>query len=369
MPVLAEQLRHFQPEDLVVRVVSGLLGVLPGGQPWQHPGSLLEMARRLNIELAPQIAARAEQYVLQDGPYAALQVMDLLDSADKSIAMYSGLKAGVQSVRGKEDALETDPQQAADAGLKAIGIAYVAWRLMPGQGVQQKAEALLQSPTGQALLRIYVAADVILPFADNLASGGLDLMSRVIDQYAGENIGKLRAIAPDASEALGLLARLSGSMKDQAQQLASSAKPLMDWCREKLPGILGKVDALSGIAATALDALSIYRYLGAVLVAEVCVQQAWKEIQKEVEEGKFLPPPDVFQLPAPAEVASASYPLPTSAHGIHFPLGIALTFILLVSGALLVFGLLLFGPSNGTRAPATQPAQPAQPPKVAETRL
>lgn len=282
--LLSEQLASFQENDYSVRTVRGLLGILPFVPNWHHSASLEAAAARMDPELASRVAARAEQLAQTPERQAALKAFELIDKGDKGIALFSGLKGVVQGVRGTGGALEMDPQQAADASLKAVGVAYAAWKLYPGTA-QEKANALTTSDAGQALLAFYVAVDIVLPFADNLASGGISMVTGLIDSQAAEQAARL-APGAEAEQAVGMLRQLSGTLQNYVGKAATFAQPLSAWVQEKLPGMLGTADKLTGVMATAVDTLATYQYLGAALVAENCLQQALTEVRAEVAAEK-----------------------------------------------------------------------------------
>jgi hypothetical protein len=279
---LAEMMQAFSEGDMSVRVVRGLFSVMPFLPDWRHRGSILQEAARLGGDpsLHARIAARAEAIAQREGPQAALKTLDLLDKADTGLAAFSGIKGVVQSVRGVEGALEMDPQQAADAGMKALGLAFICYKLFDGSTLE-KAGALTRYEAGKSLLTWFAAVDVVLPFADNLASGGLELVTAGVDRFAGQSGERLGGGA-EVAEAQGVLAAMSGTLKAVIGQAAGFAKPLSDWCKGSLPGVLGAADTATGVAATALDALHTYRYLGSALVLERVLEQAKQEVEAEV---------------------------------------------------------------------------------------
>lgn len=279
---LREELAAFSAGDASVRAVSGLLGILPFAASWSPVLSLDDAAAAIDPTLGPRIATRAEALAQAEGPQAALAAFAFLDKGDTGIALFSGLRGAYKGVKGEAGALEMDPQQAADAGLKAIGIAWAGWKLFPG-GATERAGALAGTAAGRALLTWYVAADLVLPFADNLASGGADALTRLIDEQAAANAERLAAVAgPEAIEATGVLRGLLAGIRSGLGQAATYATPLSQWVQSHLPGALAKADALTGVVATAVDTLACYRLVGASLVAEVCLAQAAQEVRAEV---------------------------------------------------------------------------------------
>ncbi|MFN7146770.1 MAG: hypothetical protein ACK4YP_23555 [Myxococcota bacterium] len=282
---LAEALAAHESGDVTVRVVNGFFSVLPFAPGWRFPGTLPEAAARLDPALAERVAARAEALARAPGPQGALAAFDFLDKGDAGIALFSGLRGAVKAARGEgaAAALETDPQQAADAGLKAAGLSFAAYKLFDGP-LDDRARALLGTEAGRALLTWYVASDVVLPFADNFVAGGTDLITELVDKQAAANVARLAVVAgPEVQEAAGMLDRLGGTLKTFAGQAATFAAPLSAYARESLPGVLGTADRVSGVAATGVDALAAYRCLGASLVAEVVLARALADVRAEVE--------------------------------------------------------------------------------------
>lgn len=279
---LTTELAAFEASDWSVTAVTGLLGVLPFAAAWRPPASLEAAAATLDPALAPRVAARAEALARAEGPQAALAAFAFLDKGDTGIAVFSGLRGAVKLAQGQEGALEMDPQQAADAGLKAVGIAWAAWKLFDGTA-PERGRALLSTPTGRALLTWYVSADLVLPFADNLAAGGAEAITRVIDAGAAENAARLQAVAgPEAVEATGVLRGMIDAVQSAVSQAAAFAQPLSAWVQGHVPGVLGTADKVTGVVSTAVDTLSCYRVLGTALVAEVCVARALEEVRAEV---------------------------------------------------------------------------------------
>ena len=174
-----------------------------------------------------------------------------------------------------------DPQQAADAGLKAAGLSYAAYALFDGPLDDR---ALLASDAGRASLVWYVASDVVLPFADNFVSGGMDIITELIDKQAAQNVERLAMIAgPDVQEAAVVLTRLGDTFKTYAGQAAAFASPISAYAKDFLPGMLGTADRVTGVAATAVEALAAYRALAASLAAEVVLAKALADVRLEVE--------------------------------------------------------------------------------------
>lgn len=292
---LAESLAVVGNDDLAARVLRGLFAVMPFAPSWEPPKDLLALAARHDPARAAQIAARAEELARDAGAQSALATFDFLDKSDKGIAVFSGLRGAVKAYQGdRTAALEMDPQQAADAGLKAVGLGYVAFKLFTGPlaphtgtGAADKLKAFTGTETGRALLLWFVAADLVLPFADNLAQGGTAAVTSFLDEQAGAHAERLSAVAgPEAGEAAGMFRQMLATVQTSLGQAATYAAPLTAYTKEQLPGILATVDKATGVVATGVDVLSTWRCLGNVLVAEVCVARAAELVAADVEEER-----------------------------------------------------------------------------------
>lgn len=285
---LAPSVAEFQKGDMTVRIVGGFFGILPFVATWApttdlDAAALAAATRQGCPQLADRVRARAEQIARGEGPQAALAAFDFLDKGDKGIAIFSGLRTAYKAVRGQEGALEMDPQQAADASLKALGIAWAAWKLFPGSTVE-KLRGLTGTEAGRALLAWYTAADLVLPFADNIASGGTAAITSMISGQAAENAKRLAAVAGGEVEAAtGMLSSMMGTFEAGLGQAAAYAEPLSAYVQGQVPSIFGTADKVTGVVATGVDALASYRLIGGSLVAEVCLAQAVTEVKAEAD--------------------------------------------------------------------------------------
>ncbi len=273
-------LGEFKQDSYAVRLSTGVMNILPFVTEVPYVGSIDAAAKKVEPAHWERVAARTRELVAEQGPQSALATADLLDKGDKGIALYSGVRGVYKAVKRTGDALETDPQQLADAALKAVGVAWMAWRIFPGDATQ-KAAALWSSPAGSALLGYYVAVDVALPFTDNVLTSGGAFFRDVVFKAAGENAVRLAAVG-DAHQALGFLESLTTRLSEFTGKAAQFIEPITRMAAERLPKVAAGADAVAGVLATAADALSVYRYLGGQLVLEACLQRAHADVQAEL---------------------------------------------------------------------------------------
>ena len=281
MPTLDEMLGSFQKDDLAVRLAAGVTALVPFAPELAWVGSVDDACTRADPKEALRLAKRVRELAEEPGAASALRTADLLDKGDKGIALYSGVKSIYTAAQRKEGALETDPQQLADAALKALGVAWIAWRLYPGDP-GERAKAFWTSPTGQALIAWYVTVDVALPFTDNVIQKGAAFFVDEVGKRAEQDVGRLAAVGAN-TEAIGFLQGMAQRIGDLTAVAAKNIEPVTRMVRERMPSVVAGADAVASVAATAVDTLSVYRYLAARMVLEQCLAKAKAELDAERE--------------------------------------------------------------------------------------
>lgn len=285
-----EILGSFDDGSLSVRLVRAVCAVVPFAPElpsWYH---MVDGLRELEPEAKKDVLDRAVALTRTDEAQRALWLVKSLDTADSGISVFSGVKSAYamyQATSGTErlDALETDTQQAVDATLKCLALAYVVHKLFEG-GPTEKIAAFRATETGKALLFYYAALEVGLPFADNALMGGGAVVSGLFERFGPEQQAKLAAVASpeEAEAAMGLMAKLTGPIETTAGMAREYLKPVADTVVGYLPTAMSAADKAAGAAATGADLLPVYRYLGSRLVAEACLRRALAEAEVAREE-------------------------------------------------------------------------------------
>lgn len=277
-----ELLGSFAADDYTVRLCRGVCAVVPFAPELPHYHSLAEALKQASAEAKQPTLDRAKVLVAEDGPQRALWVANAIDTADSGISVFSGVRSAVNLYRSKEgerlEALETDEQQAADAVLKALAIAYLVWKLFPGSPTE-KVAAFRALPSGQALAFTYAALDLGLPFADNALTGGGQLLHSLWQRFGPQQVEKLAAVAgPEGAQgAATVMEQLLGPLDTLVQSTSGHLSGIADAVTGYLPSAMNVGDKAAGVVATAADAMPIYRYLGSRVVAEACIAQALKD--------------------------------------------------------------------------------------------
>ena len=272
-PVLAE----FPEGAVTVRVAHAIFGSVPFAPKQPAYTSLGECAQAF----FPQITDDAQTLVFKlaqgEDVQSALSVAHAIDTGDTGIAVFSGVTSALGLFLGHgTKALDTDTEQGVDAAMKLLGIAYVVHKLFPGSPAEA-ASAFYTTPAGQALGYYYAAIDVALPFADNVASAGGNVIESILGRHGGAAAGKIAMLpggAQIASAAQGMMGSLIAPMEGAVRQVTPYVSSIASSAVQHLLGVMSMVDKAAGAVATGADVLPFYRYLVGRLAAESVVLRA-----------------------------------------------------------------------------------------------
>lgn len=271
-----EALAEYKPEDYSVRLLQGVLAVLPGAPAYVHYRNVEDAVRALapNATAAQLAEARAlaNDRDLQDVVWMA----GLMDTGDSAYGVYTGLRSALGFFFGdRAKALETDDQQRNDAALKAVALGYLVWNAYPGS-VAEKSKAFAASTTGQQLAWYYAAVEVALPFADNALTSTGDMLSELVNGAGDAQTGRLSKLAGglDLSRAREMLAGIVEPLRGLTAKASQYVEPVARSARTYLPGVMATTDKVAGAVATGADLLPVYRLLGARLAAESAARRA-----------------------------------------------------------------------------------------------
>lgn len=273
MTAVDAALAEFKPEDYSVRLVHALFKAIPMAPPMHPYRNLDEAIQQLYPAATPAVVQKTRQLADSEGVRSALWMANLVDTADSSIAAYSGVKSAFSFLFGdRKNSLETDPQQGVDAGLKLLGVAYIVYKLFPGS-LGDKLSLYHTAPAGKALEMYFAAVEVALPFADNAMTSGGGMVSHLWEKYGGNAADKLVGVAGagQVQEAKGMLGTIMAPVETVVQTVVPYARGAADSIKPYVPSALSMMDSAAGVVATAADAMPIYKYLGARLAAESCV--------------------------------------------------------------------------------------------------
>lgn len=271
---------EFKESDASVRVASMLFSVFPFSPPFEYYFNLKGAVRRAARTEDAAVLDRARALAQSEDVLKALKVASVVDKADGGLGIYTGLKNAYDAAKNKDRkrTFEADPQQAADAGLKAVALSYLIATLYPGSAAE-KVKLFLETPAGQEIALYYAGVEIALPFTDNLIEASGNWMSKLLES-SGSQESRFSDFAGSLpfEQARAIL----DSLKTQIDSTLTKVKPYLDPLREKVaaiaPTALNVADSTTGAIATALDVLPVWRFLGARLAAEACAIRAVKGV-------------------------------------------------------------------------------------------
>lgn len=277
-PVLA-RLAEFSPTDATPRLVNAVLTAVPGVEPLPHYAGLASAVAALGGGSEQMAGATAQ--LDDEGIADILWMSALVDTGDRAVSVVTGFRSAFKLFTGRgqtdnlSDALETDTQQRNDAVLKALALAYMAWKGFDGS-IPERVRAFTASPAGQACLAWYAAIEVALPFADNAAQGGGQLVDKLFSGGAPDQMKRMASLAPGKD--LGGVGQALASLTAPISKAVDSVRPHLDKivgsAQKNIPGAVDAGDKVAGILANAADVMPVYRYLGGRLAAEAAVIRA-----------------------------------------------------------------------------------------------
>jgi hypothetical protein len=272
-----EILSQFKQDDYTVKLCSSLFSVVPFAPPFQFYNSLEGAAGRM--QATSDTVTKASALAASEDVKNAVWVADALDTSDKLIAGYAGVKNLLSlfssSSAPKARTFESDPQQAVDAGLKALGLAYMIQKLFAGS-ITEKVNAFRELPAGQEIGLYYATAEIALPFADNLVEGGASVVERLVGKHKGDIQAKFAQFAgqEQVANAMGMLENLIKPLDEYVNKAKQYAGPVTDKIKHYLPSAMNVADSATGMAAAGVDLMPVWSFLGGRLAAEACLLRA-----------------------------------------------------------------------------------------------
>lgn len=267
-----QMLGPYTEDDYTVKLLKAVYGVVPGSPAFQFYNSFEDGLRRVRPGLTEAELATARQIAAGEDFQSALTVLGYIDTGDKLLAGYAGLK-NVLNLFGMgggsaQRTFESDPQQTLDAGVKALAIAFATFRFLPGS-VADRVKALKEIPAGVELLIYFGAVEIALPFADNIVDAGAGVIGKLM-QASGDIKGKFSAIpgAGAIGDAQGMLDGMSSMMDQYAGMARGHVDTIATKLKEFMPAMANAADSITGAAATGADLLPVWSFLGGRFAAE-----------------------------------------------------------------------------------------------------
>ncbi len=280
---LDAELASFPPTSATARLCAGLLSQVPRAPTVQPFASLDEAAATLHDDWAEPTMARARELASTAAVKEVRFAAKSIDTGDTGLTILTGVRSAFALFTGGSVGAVDEPQQKADAALKALGIAFIAHRLFDGS-VDDRLKQLRTVPAGRCLLLFYGAAEVALPFVEQVKSSEGRFVQQLLEEHSGAIADKLAGAvgAAGVAQAQEVLAQLTGTLDKIAVGTAEHVEPLAQSIQGYLPGPLRAAGgSLTDLAAIGADTLPVYQYLVARLAAEAALFRAIRELEPE----------------------------------------------------------------------------------------
>lgn len=275
---VSESLERFQENDMTVKVCRVLLGTIPTAPTFAFYRDLKGALRRVGPDQAGEVPASMLEAVQSQPVIRTIWVADKLDIEDATLASYIGDSNILSWFTGKQPGrhiFEADRPQAIDAVLKILGVSYMTNKLFEGS-VQEKIGRLTALPAGREMVLYLCTAEIALPFFSDVVEGGWDFASRHLQGATAEGESKFGQVMGE--KASGDLKETVAGMHNLLGQTMANVKdhlgPLVSKLDSAMPKIFNITGSATGVMATALDALPVWRFLGGRLAAEASALQA-----------------------------------------------------------------------------------------------
>ena len=278
---LNDILSGFKKDDYTVKIVDTITGNLPGAPEFSFYNDLEGATLRL-AHGDTGVLARAQEIAEESDIKQALWVMYAIDKADMGVSVYSGLKGLMSFFTGtKKRSYESDPEQALDATVKATAMGYLIHSLFSG-GVKEKIHDFQSLPAGREMALYFALCEITIPFADNVAMGGVSLVGKIFSSQKSNMTSKMGSLlggdkTKSATMMLDAFAGPLGKTIDEVQGHSASITSKITSFLPSGAGLANLVDSGSGLAASGLDAMPVWGFLGGRVVAEACVHRAMQE--------------------------------------------------------------------------------------------
>lgn len=273
---LVGAIREFSADDTTVKLVDAVMRIVPMSPDYRHAATLKMLAQQCRVDPSPANMNKIRALGAEDRVTDALWMASALDTGDKAYGAYTGARQALKLFfGGRRRNVDFDDAQRNDAVMKALGLAYIVHKAVPG-GVSDKASAFASYESGQMLIAWYAAMEITLPFADNLATSGPGFLDDLLANKLTQQLSRLASL-PGAGAIDGVadtLKALTVHLKNGINRAQDKAPRIADMAHRTLPRIARGTDVATGVAASAVDMLPAYRLLGGRFIAEATIRRA-----------------------------------------------------------------------------------------------
>lgn len=274
---IEEVLLEYKEEDKTVKLTKFILDQLPMAPEFYYYKDLSRALKRYTDDSSLELIEKVRNIVkFDDNIHKILKTAKAIDKIDSGLGIITGIKNTYEIIKKVERkrTFEADPQQAIDAGLKAIALGYMISLISETNNL----ETFYQIKAGQELLFYYIAIELALPFMDNFIEEGGKFIYKILQQREAEIENRFASFTDEQSyhKARDIFQKVSVQIDRIALGISHAIKPFEDQLSQKLPSILNIADSTTGSIATILDIMPVWKFLGVRLATEAAVYKALK---------------------------------------------------------------------------------------------
>jgi len=268
---------EFKEDDNTVKITKFILDNLPMAPEFYYYMDFSRAIKRYRSEVSQEMINRVREIAKYDDDFhKILKTAKAIDKVDGGLGIFTGLNNVYDAIKktDRERTFEADPQQAIDAGIKAIALGY----MIHLTSKENPIKTFLELKAGQELFYYFITIELALPFTDNLLEEGGKFLYKILQQKESEIENRFKNFADATSyqQAKGILLSLSEQMDRVAIAISQNIKPFEEQLKNKLPSILNATDSITGSIATFLDIMPIWKFLGARLATEAAIYRTIK---------------------------------------------------------------------------------------------
>ena len=303
---LERTLADYDNTKLTVKLVQAILGSIPFAPPNKAYAGLAAACELHHADAPEGVLERAIELADDKKIADAMKVANVLDTSSTGLSIFTGLQSAMALFGGGGEPVKAAVQQKADAALKAIGLGFAVHRLFP-EGLLNRIEVVQSLPAGRTLLVYYGAVEVALPFVVEVnADESHHFVTELVRKHSA---GPLAKLAPAVGQeglkgAQGALGEMLGLLDKVVDHTIKHVDAIAGHATQILPKRFGKGSAAE-LVATGADALPVYQWLVARLIAESLLYRAREELDPD------FPPPPPEPLPESDDPFAQPTPPPT----------------------------------------------------------
>ncbi|MFN3604557.1 MAG: hypothetical protein ACK4UJ_07585 [Leptonema sp. (in: bacteria)] len=270
-----QTLSEFKETDVSVKLLKFLFDNIPFTPEFYYYMDLKRAIKRYREEFTEEFYQEVRKIAkFNENIQKILKTAKAMDKIDSGLGIFTGLKNGYEIFTKKQKGrtYEADPQQAMDAGIKAVALGYMISLTSKDDPIK----TFLEIKAGQELLYYFITVELALPFTDNLIESGSEFLYKLLQEKEKEISSRFISFTDKNSyqEARSILSTFSDKIDQMVLIINQNIKRLEDSFSNQLPRIMNITDSTTGGIATVLDLMPIWKLLGARVAAEICVYKA-----------------------------------------------------------------------------------------------